>query len=94
MIDCGFLYRIHLTKQCIFWVLPWYLHPKGSEIKQVEQVAKQFKMSENKRRNWEVIENVKVEKRNDANFSWKKLMEMAEDFLKWDRIGRTVDFAA
>lgn len=56
---------------------------KKIDIKQVEKVAKQFKMSANQRRDFgDYIEYLKKHKRNDANFSWKELMQIAEDFLR------------
>lgn len=56
---------------------------KKSDIKQIEQIAKQFKMTANQRRNFGgYIESLKTHKRNNINFSWKELMEIAESFLR------------
>lgn len=56
---------------------------KKSDIKQIEQIAKQFKMTSNQRRNFgDYIESLKTHKRNDANFSWNELMQIAKSFMK------------
>ncbi len=56
---------------------------KKSDIKQIEQIAKKFKMTPNQRRNFgDYIESLKTHKRNDANFSWKELMKIAEGFKR------------
>lgn len=39
-------------------------------------------MSANQRRDFgDYIESLKKHKRNDINFSWKELMQIAEDFM-------------
>ena len=56
---------------------------KKSDIKQIEQITKKFKMTANQRRDFgDYIESLKTHKRNDANFSWKELMQIAEDFMR------------
>ena len=55
---------------------------KKSDIKQVEQISKKFNMTANQRRDFgDYIESLKRHKRNDANFSWKELMQIAESFM-------------
>lgn len=52
-------------------------------IKQVGQIARKFKITANQRRDFEdYIEYLKQDKRNDANFSWKELQEIAERFMR------------
>ena len=55
---------------------------KKSDIKKVEQISKKFNMTANQRRDFgDYIESLKRHKRNDANFSWKELMQIAESFM-------------
>lgn len=55
---------------------------KKSDIKQVKQISKKFNMTANQRRDFgDYIESLKRHKRNDANFSWKELMQIAESFM-------------
>lgn len=55
---------------------------KKSDIKQIEDVAKRMKMTSRERREFgDYVEWLKKGKRNDKNFSFKELMEIAKEFL-------------
>ena len=56
---------------------------KKSDIKQIEDVAKKMKMTSRERREFgDYVEWLKKGKRNDKNFSFKELIEIAKEFLE------------
>lgn len=55
---------------------------KKSDIKQVESIAKQFKMDAVQRRAYgDYIESLKDLVPNNKNFTWKELEQLAKEFL-------------